>query len=103
MKLVINTAHGGFEVSKGFYDYYNIPCVLYFGGICRATEPWTDNFRKDPRLIEYIEKFGPQAASGIFSHLKVVEIPKGTKYYISEYDGCESVVTEDDIKWEVAD
>lgn len=88
MKLVINVAHSCFAVSKGFYDYYNIPCVLYFGGIYRAIEPWTDNFRTDPRLIEYIEKFGSKAASGIFSHLKVVEIPKGTKYYISEYDGC---------------
>lgn len=78
-------------------------CYVLWGYIYRAIEPWTDNFRTDPRLIEYIEKFGSKAASGIFSHLKVVEIPKGTKYYISEYDGCESVVTEDDIKWEVAD
>lgn len=25
MKLVINTAYGGFGLSKEFYEYYNIP------------------------------------------------------------------------------
>lgn len=101
MKLVINTAHSCFEVSKGFYDYYNIPYVMYFGGICRATKPWTENIHKDSRLIEYIEKFGSKAASGgIYSHLEVVKIPKGTKYFIDDH-GC--IITEDDIKWEVAD
>lgn len=33
MKLVINTGFGSFEISKGFFDYYNIPCVMYFGDI----------------------------------------------------------------------
>lgn len=99
MKLVINTGYSDFEISKRFYDYYNIPCVI-FGGICRATEPWTDDFRKDPRLIEYIEKFGSKAASGNYSNLEVVEIPKGTKYFI---DNREGIVTEDDIAWKVAD
>lgn len=103
MKIVINTGWGGFQLSKEFYDYYKIPCVMYFGGIHCAIEPWTEDIRKDPRVIKYIENFGSRAASGIYSYLRVVEIPKGTKYYIKEYDGAESIVTEDDIEWEVAD
>lgn len=103
MKIVINTAWGGFQLSKEFYNYYKIPCDMYFGGIYCATQPWTEDIRKDPRVIEYIENFGSRAASGIYSHLEVVEIPKGTKYYIKEYDGAESIVTENDIEWEVAD
>lgn len=103
MKIVINTAWGGFGLSKEFYDYYKIPCDMYFGGIYHATEPWTEDIHKDPRVIEYIENFGSGAASGIFSMLKIVEIPKGTKYYIEGYGGAESIVTENDIEWKVAD
>lgn len=103
MKLVISEGYGGFNISKEFYDYYNIP----YKEICRwmrcPEEKWTDDVRKDNRLIEYIEKFGSDAASGPYTNLTVVEIPKGTKYYIDTYDGCESIVTEDDIEWEVAD
>lgn len=100
MKLVINTSYGGFGLSKEFYEYYNIPYHRTFGSYI-ANEKWTDDFRKDSRLIEYIEKFGTKAASGPYSHLEVVEIPKGTRYYIDEYDGAETIVTEDDIDWEV--
>lgn len=102
MKIVINTGYGVFGVSKEFFEYYNIPCWETFGTYY-AGEGWTDNVRKDTRLIEYIEKFGSKAASGSYSHLEVVEIPKGTKYYFDEYDGSERIVTEDEFEWEVAD
>ena len=103
MKIIINTAWGGFQLSKEFYDYYGIPCEKGFGASYCALEKWTEDVRKDPRVIEYIENFGSRAASGIYSYLEVVEIPKGTKYYIEEYDSAESIVTEDDIEWEIAD
>lgn len=103
MKLVISTSYGGFSLSKEFYEYYNIPYREICGTYYTEGKWWIDDVRKDPRLIEYIEKFGSKAASGRYSHLTMVEIPKGTKYYIDTYDGCESIVTEDDIEWEVAD
>jgi len=29
-------------------------------------------------------------------------LKQGTRFFIDEYDGAESIETEDDIKWEVA-
>jgi hypothetical protein len=101
MKIVINNGFA-FSLSKEFYEYHNIPYDESYG-ICHAKEVWTRDTHKDSRLIDYIEKFGAKAASGKYSYLQVVEIPKGTKYYIDNYDGYESIVTENDISWEVAD
>lgn len=35
-------------------------------------------------------------------HLKVYDIPKGTKFRCVEYDGAESIEFEHDIEWEIA-
>lgn len=102
MKIVINKSYGSLQLSKDFYEYYNIP-YKENNGVCYTEEPWTEDIRRDFRLIVYIEKFGSKSASGIFSRLEVVEIPKGTKYFIDVCAGCESIVREDDIKWEIAD
>lgn len=102
MKIVINTApYGSFNLSKTFYEHYNIPYVTFN----IQNEPkihWTNNERKDSRLISFIEQFGSEVASGEYAHLKIVDIPKGTKYYIDNYKGEEFIVTEDDIEWEIA-
>lgn len=102
MKLVINTSYGRFGLSKEFYEYYNIPYHRAFGGYV-ANEKWTGNVRKDARLIKYIERFGSKAASGPYSYLIIVEIPKGTRYRVDEYDGYEGIETEDHIEWDIAD
>lgn len=46
--------------------------------------------RHDPRVIQVIEEMGDKA-SGACADLKVVEIPDGTDYEISEYDGNEHI------------
>lgn len=97
MKIVINNCYGGFSVSDAFCDHYGIP---------RDTEDSGYNFprlsRTDKRLIEYIEKFGSEAASGKCANLIVVEIPNGTLYRINEYDGAEYIETRDGIDWQIA-
>lgn len=55
----------------------------------------TDN-RHDPNLIKVIETLGTRA-NGECAAIKIVEIPDDTKYIIQEYDGCETVVTRDDV------
>ena len=61
---------------------------------------FTPNFRKvidprdidgtDPVLIKYVEKL-KEKANGSCAKLKVIEIPDGVNYTITEYDGLEQV------------
>jgi len=97
MKVVINTCFGGFGVSENFFKEYNIPYKkTRYGSIYPTTEI---DFRTDPRLIEYIEKYGSEKASGSYSRLIVEEIPKGVYFMIDEYDGNESIMYRDDMPW----
>ena len=50
-----------------------------------------DDARCDPDLIAVIEELGDKA-SGMFSKIKIEEIPDGAEYEIDEYDGYEKVV-----------
>lgn len=95
MKIVINDCFGGFGVSKAVYDYCGIECEDRGYGCFTPKECLG---RTDERLIEFIEKFGSEKASDMYSELVVVDIPAGTKYYISNYDGRETIITEDDMR-----
>ncbi len=46
--------------------------------------------RHDPLLVQVVEELGDKA-SGKCAKLRVVEIPDGTDYEISEYDGNEHI------------
>ncbi len=46
--------------------------------------------RTDPLLIQVIEELGKKA-NGYCASLKIVEIPDGVDYKISEYDGSEHI------------
>lgn len=48
------------------------------------------NYRHDVDLVAVVEKLGKKA-NGRYAELKVVEIPDGTDYEISEYDGIEHI------------
>ena len=58
--------------------------------------------RTDPDLIAVIEELGTKAASGANAELEIIEIPPGTLYRITEYDGYESLETQENIDWKVA-
>lgn len=49
-----------------------------------------DISRTDPTLIAVVEEMGA-AANGACAQLRIVEIPDGVDYEISEYDGLEHV------------
>jgi hypothetical protein len=57
--------------------------------------------RTDAALVQTVEELG-DAASGRFAELRIAEVPAGTRYRISEYDGLEAVMTVDSYEWEVA-
>lgn len=46
--------------------------------------------RTDPLLIECVETLGDDA-NGMCAELKIIEIPDGIDYEITEYDGLESI------------
>ena len=91
MKIVVNKCFGGYGLShyaktliekkKGIkFDKNEMDPILRRDPISRT----------DPDLIEIVEKLG-EKAQGDCSELKVVEIPDGADYYITDYDGLETV------------
>ena len=107
MKIVVNRCFGGFSISKeaaefmaargnkrakieieesneywyGYgYGYVEDPELTEHGGYDRT----------DPDLIAAVESLGDKA-NGRCAKLKVIEIPDGVEYTISDYDGQETV------------
>ena len=56
--------------------------------------------RDDPVLIQVIEKLGKKA-NGRCAQIKIEDVPKGALWRIDEYDGNESVMTQDAYEWKV--
>lgn len=57
--------------------------------------------RNDPALAQVVEELG-DAANGAHAKLQIADVPEGTLYRIDEYDGYESVMTQDDYEWKIA-
>jgi hypothetical protein len=77
-------------VSVGRYDRSN---AMYFSD--------SDIERSDPALVQVVEELGDMA-NGMGAKLRVKDVPAGTLYRIDEYDGYESVMTQDTYDWKVA-
>lgn len=82
MKIVINGCYGGYGLSKAAYEELGLE--------------WDDygfefiDQRDNPKLVACVEKLGA-AASATHAQLYVVEIPDDVDWYISDYDGVESI------------
>jgi len=118
-KIVYNETFGGFDLSAE-------ACKLYAKRKGWKYETITDNDmgyaftysvfiddkglelspselpRDCPYLASVVEFLGSEKASGNHAKLAIRELPKGTKYRISEYDGNESVMTIDEYDWKIA-
>lgn len=57
--------------------------------------------RSDPILIQVIEELGEKANSWT-AKLAIEDVPKGTLWRIDEYDGRETVATQDSYDWQIA-
>jgi len=62
---------------------------------------YNDIERTDPALVQVVEELG-DAANGAHAKLRIKELSPGTLYRIDEYDGSESVMTQDNYDWSVA-
>jgi len=88
-KIVINSGHGGFGLSKKA-----IELAKQLGADFNTSD---DIKRDDPVLVQVVQDLG-KAANGSFANLKIVEIPSNVKWEIQEYDGAEWV-SEKDKTW----
>jgi hypothetical protein len=85
MKIVINDCFGGFGLSDEAFARYLELTNQKAEDISVYEIP-----RNDPALIQVVEEMG-KAVNGLCAKLKVVEIPDGVKWTISEYDGNEHI------------
>jgi len=114
-KVAYNNCYGGFTVSRvGILLGRKLSGNPEWGGACIIGDTYSDGEavdfdygggrdidRSDPVLIEVIETLG-EKASGSCSCLAIEDVPSGTAYRIDEYDGNESVMTNDDYDWKIA-
>ena len=84
-KIVINTCYGGFGLSESSLEDYkkrkNITDENFYH--------W-DIPRDCPHLVAMVEEGGTDV-NGIYSELKVVDVPDDVNWFIHEYDGMEHV------------
>jgi len=81
MKIVVNKCYGGFSISDKAAH-----------GLGITEEDSYAIRRDDPVLIEAIERFGSDYASGYLAQLEIVDLPSNTTdWMIEEYDGYETV------------
>ena len=117
-KIVINCCYGGFSISedalKRYYELKGKELLFEDSGDWGHTKvyyymedgrknyfgPHDIEDRTDPVLIQVIEELGKDA-NGLGSDLVINELEAGTRYFIDEYDGMETIVTENLIDWSV--
>jgi len=83
-RIVINTVHGGFGLSK--------QAIEMFKKRAGVTDPVYDSTiaRDDPLLVAIVRELGADA-NGNYADLKIVEVPYGVDWTVEEYDGTEWV------------
>lgn len=113
--IAYNNCYGGFSLSeKAIKRGREISNDPLWGGPCLVGDLYEDGHivdkfygggreisRHDPVLIQVIEELGSEADDDC-ANLIITKVPKGTLYYIDEYDGNETVKTQDTYDWEIA-
>ena len=98
-KIVYNGCFGGFELSdKAVARYWELKGLPVPDAFTRYD---LEDDRADPILVQIVEELGGEADT-MFSNLQIRELPEGTLYRIDEYDGMETVMTQDEYTWRVA-
>lgn len=108
MKVVINREHGGFGLSDEAFERYLIEKQINYKKVQSkhsndyyfyqesdnsqgddADMLWDgDIARNDPILVKIVEEM-EESANGLYSSLKIVEIPDDVEWEVQEYDGLE--------------
>lgn len=104
MKKVIRNGHvavlHSYDWGRGWYSWHGVEELLYLPELVeRVEKPWSDTYELTtlPILEKILAKY--ELDTNILPDLKVTWVPIGTRFYIAEYDGHESVVTEGQMVW----
>lgn len=113
VKIVYNACYGGFGLSDEAVEMYlNLKNFEY----TKVKDRWGSRYvvkgfnnfydrhdipRDDPVLVQVVEALGEKANDGC-AKLEIEDLPKGTLYRITEYDGYETIETKEDTDWKVA-
>jgi hypothetical protein len=95
MKIVINRCWGGFNLSQAgqklYYELQNSEPGEWLERFASYEhfQPW-ELERADPHLVQVVEQLG-EASWGRHSQLKIVQIPDDVCWYLSDYDGIETI------------
>jgi len=97
-KVAINCDYGSFDLSDEAYSFiakkkgWQHGCDQYDHNYwiddCDVTLCASDLDRNDPVLIQCIETLG-ESVNGIYSEIKIVEVPSDVNWYVDDYDGLE--------------
>ncbi len=97
MQVVINTSHSNFAISRD--------AILYIQKKIKGVKAKSeinayafDNDRCNPLLVEAVEKLGKKA-NGLYTTLKIVEIPDDVEWQIFAQNGKE-IIREKHRFWE---
>ena len=93
-KVAFNGCYGGFSLSNKAIERLNELGILFEH---ESRWNYNDMPRHHPLLIQVIEELGTEA-SDQYSNICISEIDC-PRYKIEEYDGSESVITPNDIRW----
>ena len=106
MKILLKRSYGPFSLRKEIFEKLSIP---YHDIACSTYDEWLVPNKpisktKTNKLIEWVEYLGSEyVADPVQCKFEVVDIPKGTAYRISEYDGYEYIEYRDEIDWKIAE
>lgn len=110
-EVVYSACYGGFglslEAQKMYLEKKSLTPVFKDVGYTKYYTDEADVFsdcdidRADPDLVTIVKELGDKA-NGEYAKLRIEDVPKGTLYRIDEYDGFESVMTQDAYDWKIA-
>lgn len=83
----------------GWFSWHDIEDLVYDPVVVDMVER-----EKDPdNIVKYcVSKYSDSHYYGGADQLAIQWLPVGTRFVINEYDGSESVLTEEDMNWGVA-
>jgi hypothetical protein len=94
MKIAVNKCYGGFGLSRDVFSKLKIEWDGYGYLDNESFGIKSDNYleyRTNKKLIKAIESVGEKKASGGMADVRIIEIPDGTDWEITDYDGIETL------------
>lgn len=82
----------------GWYTWNDIPELIFDPEVVRMIENPDEDEDADTIINYCREKYGDGYFNGA-SSLKVTWVPEGARFRINEYDGVETIILENSVKW----